>query len=171
MRTQARTPEQCQAICSVDPKCLAVDYATTRGAYNDERPGIYRTGACILNGGFNIPANLIIKSYEKSAVSGAAQCLFAIAESQPRFETQALSGVILNLCMSGTVPGGYPEYPDPLSGGFLAFERCQIQFDRGTRTSTVTSSGTARLRRPQVRPNAGPCGLASTQSVPKSNAR
>ena len=105
MRTQARTPEQCQAICSVDPKCLVVDYATTRGAYDDERPGIYRTGACILNGGFNIPANLIIKSYEKSAVSGAAHCLFAIAKSQPRLKHKRYEECFCTYAC----PAPYPE--------------------------------------------------------------
>ena len=29
------------------------------------------------------------------------------------------SGVIPRLLVPGTIPGGYPEYPDPLRGGFL----------------------------------------------------
>ena len=34
-------------------------------------------------------------------------------------KTQPLCGVIPRLRMPGTVPGGYPEYPDPLRGDFL----------------------------------------------------
>ena len=34
-------------------------------------------------------------------------------------KTKSHCGVILRLRIPGTVPGGCPEYPDPLSGGFV----------------------------------------------------
>ena len=42
-------------------------------------------------------------------------------KSQPRFEKQTDTQwrVILHLRIPGSIPGGYPEYPDPLRGGFL----------------------------------------------------
>ena len=35
-------------------------------------------------------------------------------------KTKNQCGVIPRLRISATIPGGYPEYPDPLRGGFLA---------------------------------------------------
>ena len=39
--------------------------------------------------------------------------------SQPRLTKQALWRVILRLRIPGTIPGVYPEYPDPLRGDDL----------------------------------------------------
>ena len=48
-----------------------------------------------------------------------AVSLVAKRISQPRFRKQPLWRVILHLRIPGTIPGGPPEYPDPLRGVFF----------------------------------------------------
>ena len=39
--------------------------------------------------------------------------------SQPRLKQNRYAGLFRAYAYPGTVPGGYPQYPDPQRGGFL----------------------------------------------------